>query len=122
MKADAWCCARVNENGIKPAMVKRKEKPKPDDLLKGWAEIAEFLELPVSTAHRFAKEGMPVSRQGRHIVASREELMQWVATDRAGRPSAIVNNATDLAAELKRSLKRSLKGLSGKGLSGKRAA
>src|SRR6266436_3015873 len=80
---------------------------------KGWAEIAAFLELPVSTAHRFAKEGMPVSRQGRHVVASREELMQWVGSDRAGRPSAIVNNATDLAAELKRSLK---------GMRGKRAA
>jgi hypothetical protein len=107
-----------SETGIKPAMAKRKEKPNPEDLLKGWAEIAEFLELPVSTAHRFAKEGMPVSRQRRYVVASRDELMQWVGTDRAGRPSAIVNNATDLSAELK----RSLKGLGGKGLSGKRAA
>jgi hypothetical protein len=86
-------------------MAKRREKPKSDDLLTGWAEVAEFLELPVSTAHRFAKEGMPVSRQGRHVVASREELMRWVGSSRAGRPSAIVNNASDLAAELKRSLK-----------------
>jgi hypothetical protein len=86
-------------------MGKPKEKPEPDDLLKGWAEIAVFLELPVSTAHRFAKEGMPVRRHGRYVVASREELMQWVGTNRAGRPSAIVNNASDLAAELKRSLK-----------------
>jgi hypothetical protein len=89
-------------------MAKQKEKPTPDDLLKGWTEIAKFLELPVSTAHRFAKEGMPVSRQGRNVVASREELMQWVGSNRA-----IVNNATDLAAELKRSLK---------GISGRRAA
>jgi hypothetical protein len=96
-------------------MAKRKEKPQQDDLLKGWAEIAEFLELPVSTAHRFAKEGMPVSRQGRHIVASREELMQWVGSNRAGRASAIVNNAIDLAAELK----RSLEGMSGKGMRGR---
>jgi hypothetical protein len=99
-------------------MAKRREKPKQDDLLKGWAEIAEFLELPVSTAHRFASEGMPVSRQGRHIVASREELKQWVGSNRAGRSSAIVNNATDLAAALKRSLER----MRGKGMSGKRAA
>lgn len=94
----------------KPAMAK---KPESNDLLKGWAEIAEFLELPVSTAHRFAQQGMPVRRQGRYVVASRGDLMQWVGSDRGGRPSAIVNNATDLATELKRSLK---------GLGGRRAA
>jgi hypothetical protein len=53
-------------------MTKRKKQSEPDDDLNGWAEIATFLELPVSTIHRWAKQGMPVSRKGRYVVASRQ--------------------------------------------------
>src|SRR5580658_4085975 len=46
--------------------------------LRGWPAIAQFLSMPYSTAHRWAKEGMPVRRQGRNVVASPEDLNQWL--------------------------------------------
>ena len=46
--------------------------------LRGWSAIAQFLGLPNSTVHRWAKEGMPVRREGRNVVANPEELNQWL--------------------------------------------
>jgi hypothetical protein len=46
--------------------------------LRGWPAIAQFLSMPVSTVHRWAKEGMPVRREGRNVVASPEELNRWL--------------------------------------------
>jgi hypothetical protein len=46
--------------------------------LRGWPSIAQFLGLPNSTVHRWAKEGMPVRREGRNVVAIPEELNQWL--------------------------------------------
>jgi predicted DNA-binding transcriptional regulator AlpA len=46
--------------------------------LRGWPAVAQFLGLPNSTVHRWAKEGMPVRREGRNVVASPEELNQWL--------------------------------------------
>ena len=34
--------------------------------------------MPNSTVHRWAKEGMPVRREGRNVVASPDELNQWL--------------------------------------------
>jgi hypothetical protein len=34
--------------------------------------------MPVSTVHRWKKEGMPVQHQGRNVVAHPEELNQWL--------------------------------------------
>jgi hypothetical protein len=34
--------------------------------------------MPVSTAQRWAKSGMPVTRSGRNVVASRECLDLWM--------------------------------------------
>src|ERR1700674_1164984 len=45
---------------------------------RGWPAIARFLGMPNSTAQRWAKEGMPVRREGRNVVASPEELNQWL--------------------------------------------
>jgi len=42
--------------------------------LRGWPAIAQFLAMPQSTVARWAKEGMPVRREGRNVVASPEEL------------------------------------------------
>jgi hypothetical protein len=86
-------------------MAKRKKQSERNDELKSWAEIATFIELPVSTIHRWAKLGMPVSRKGRHVVASRQDLLQWVSSKRSGAPTAVVSNTSDLAAEMRRSLK-----------------
>jgi hypothetical protein len=46
--------------------------------LRGWPAIAKFLGMPHSTVHRWAKEGMPVRRAGRNVVASPDELNRWL--------------------------------------------
>ncbi len=70
--------------------------------LKGWQAIAEFLSQPV--AERWARQsGMPVSRQGRYVVASPEELNRWLGRE-SGEPVQIASESTDLAADLKRGL------------------
>jgi len=38
--------------------------------LKGWQQIAEFLGQPISVAQRWAKTGMPTTRQGRNVIAA----------------------------------------------------
>jgi len=38
--------------------------------------------MPNSTAQRWVKEGMPVRREGRNVVASPEELNQWLQRTR----------------------------------------
>lgn len=72
--------------------------------LKGWQQIAVFLGQPVSTAQRWAKTGMPVTRQGRYVVASPEELNRWLGRESAGEPVQIVTEGGDLSAALRRGL------------------
>ena len=52
-------------------------KPEPPEL-RGWVAIAQFLGMPQSTVHRWAKQGMPVRRAGRNVVATPEELNHWL--------------------------------------------
>jgi hypothetical protein len=92
-------------NHLLRGMAKRKEQSTGPVLLKGWAQIARFLELPVSTAHSWAKLGMPVRREGRYVVASTEDLTKWLNSNREGSPTTVVNSNSDLATELRRSLK-----------------
>ncbi len=72
---------------VKSVKIKRKGKsatnrpkavPDKPSELRGWPAIAQFLGMPGSTLHRWAKEGMPVRREGRNVVASREDLNQWL--------------------------------------------
>ena len=72
-------------------------------LLKGWKQIAEFLGQPTSVAQRWATTGMPVSRQGRFVVATPDELNQWLGRE-SGEAVHVATNETDLTAELKRGL------------------
>ncbi|MFZ0863247.1 MAG: hypothetical protein WAN18_21470 [Candidatus Sulfotelmatobacter sp.] len=81
-------------------MPKPKKESEP---LKGWQRIATFLGLPISTAQRWAKSGMPVSREGRRVQASPEELNRWLGRQ-AAEPVEIATESTDLGAELKRGL------------------
>ncbi len=62
----------------KSATSRPKALPSESSELRGWQSIARFLGMPNSTAHRWAKEGMPVRREGRNVVASPEELNQWL--------------------------------------------
>jgi hypothetical protein len=85
---------------------KRTQKPKSKDQpapLKGWQHIAAFLGQPVSVAQRWAKTGMPVTRQGRLVVASPEELNKWLGRE-SGEPVHVATEETDLSSELKRGL------------------
>ena len=71
--------------------------------LKGWAQIANFLGLPVSAAQRWAKSGMPVKREGRRVEASPEELNLWLGREMA-EPVHIATESADLSSELRRGL------------------
>jgi len=72
--------------------------------LKGWQQIASFLGQPLSVAQRWAKSGMPVTRQGRNVCASPEQLNRWLGRESAGEPVQIASDSTDLSSELKRGL------------------
>lgn len=73
--------------------------------LRGWPAIARFLGMPNSTAHRWAKEGMPLRRDGRNVVASPDELNQWLQRTSGEAVGVHVANAdADLLKDLKASL------------------
>src|SRR5437016_9181049 len=59
-------------------MPKLKES---QESLKGWTAVAKFLSQPVSTAQRWANEGMPVTRIGRYVAASPAELERWLTRE-----------------------------------------
>ena len=81
-----------------------KQKPEPT-LLKGWQEIANFFSQPVAVVQRWAKQSkMPVSRQGRNVVANPEDLNHWLSAESGGEPVHVVTEATDLAGDLRRAL------------------
>jgi hypothetical protein len=84
-------------------MATRKAKPKAD-ILKGWQAIAKFLGQSPAVVERWAHEsGMPVSRQGRYVVASPEELNRWLGRE-SGEPVHVATESSDLAADLRRGL------------------
>jgi len=73
--------------------------------LRGWPSIARFLGMPNSTAHRWAKEGMPVRREGRNVVANPAELNQWLQrTSGESVGVHVVTPASDLLKDLRASL------------------
>lgn len=84
----------------------RKATPKSGTrTLKGRTEIAEFLGQTVSVAQRWQNEGMPVTRVGRFVSASPEDLTAWVGTERGKKePIQIASEGEDLVADLKQGL------------------
>ena len=96
--------------------MKEKQKPskksrptgKPrvqNERFKGWNEIASFLGQSVAVAQRWARSGMPVTREGRFMYASREELSGYLGRE-AGLevPVHIATENMDLSGDLKRAL------------------
>jgi hypothetical protein len=71
--------------------------------LKGWKQIAEFLGEPISVVQRWASEGMPVSKEGRFVSTTPEQLNSWLGRV-SGKPVHVVSPGEDLTAELKRDL------------------
>jgi hypothetical protein len=91
----------------KPAKKTRlAAKPKSQNIrLKGWNEIASFLGQPVTVAQRWARSGMPVTREGRFMYASRGELSGYLGREAGlGVPVHIATENMDLSADLKRAL------------------
>jgi len=82
-------------------LAKRNSEP---ELLKSRQAIAKFLGQPVAVLERWAKEGMPVSRQGGFVVASPEELNAWLGCESAGEPVDLSTDSSDLAADLRKGL------------------
>ena len=73
--------------------------------LRGWPAIAQFLAMPISTSHRWAKEGMPVRREGRNVVANPEELNQWLRrTSGEAAGVHVITPSSDLLKNLRASL------------------
>jgi hypothetical protein len=73
--------------------------------LKSWTEIATFLGQPVAVAQRWAKSGMPVTREGRFVTASADELSQYLGREAGlNLPVHIATGESDLSADLKRAL------------------
>ena len=104
----------------KPA---KKSRPAPKlkvqhERLKGWTEIARFLGQPVAVAQRWARSGMPVTREGRFMYASREEVSRYLGRE-AGLdvPVHIATENMDLSADLKRALLYARTGSKGKNTS-----
>jgi len=81
------------------------KQPAQPDRLKGWTQIAKFLGQPVAVAQRWAKSGMPVTREGRFMTASTEELSRYMGRE-AGLdvPVHIATEGMDLSVDLKRAL------------------
>jgi hypothetical protein len=71
---------------------------------KGWQQIAGFLGQPTSVAQRWAKTGMPVTREGRFVTGSVEALSEWLGREAGTGPIHVATPQTDLSAELKRGL------------------
>ena len=84
--------------------VKKPVAKAESEVLKGWPAIAAFLGQPISVVQRWAKSGMPVAHEGRHIVAKPQELNVWLGRESAGEPVQIAHQSTDLGSELKRGL------------------
>ncbi len=114
-------CFHVNGKAdiIRPASsMKAKKKPAKNSVtpqpkmpptaspttLKGWQQISAFLSQPVSVAQRWAKDGMPLKRQGRFMTATPEDLNKWLGREVGGEPVQVATADLDLSKELKRGL------------------
>jgi hypothetical protein len=73
--------------------------------LKGWPAIARYLGMTPASAQRWAKEGMPVKRDGRFVVADPAELEAWIGREsHMAKPAHVMTGEADIAAALKESI------------------
>jgi hypothetical protein len=82
----------------------RTANAKQPESLNGWQKIVDFLGQPTSVAQRWARSGMPVIHEGRHVQASPDQLNRWLGRESAGEPVQIATETADLTSELKRGL------------------
>jgi hypothetical protein len=82
-----------------------KKKTAPAATLKGWTQIAKFLGTSPASAQTWAKQGMPVRREGRFTIADPTEVQAWLGQQsHMPGPAHILTDDTDIAAALKESI------------------
>jgi hypothetical protein len=82
-----------------------KKKATSGPVLKGWAAIARFMGATPASAQSWAKQGMPVKREGRFMVADPAEIQAWLGRQsHMPKPAHILTGNADIAAALKDSL------------------
>jgi hypothetical protein len=95
---------KIKQKG-KDATIPPRALPGKSSELRGWPAIARFLSMPHSTAHRWAKEGMPIRREGRNVVANPEDLNQWLRrTSGEAAGVYVVTPGSDLLKDLRASV------------------
>jgi hypothetical protein len=87
-------------------MAARKPQTRPEiDELKGWKAIGAYLGIPPAAAQRWARDGMPVRREGRFTVAEPNQLREWLGREaHMSGPAQILTNDADMTGALKESL------------------
>src|SRR5205814_1103992 len=95
--------AKSSKSGRKKSAKKTKAAP-PPAILKGWEQIASFLGQPMNVAQRWGTDAMPITRQGRYVIATPEELNRWLGRESGGEPLRVASADVDLSVELKRGL------------------
>jgi hypothetical protein len=82
----------------------KRTRNDPGDL-KSWKQIAEYLHKSVNTVQRWAREGMPVRREGRYVAASPEDISRWLGEGEwTDTPVHLPAPKEDLATELRKSV------------------
>ncbi len=88
-------------------MPKKKSTARPSNPapLKGWKAIGDYLGIGAATAQRWAKSGMPVTREGRYTVAEREAISRWIGKEaHMAAPAYVLTDDTDMGEALKQSI------------------
>jgi hypothetical protein len=89
----------------KLAQTRKPRESSEGNELQGWAQIGSFLGQPLAVAQRWAHSGMPISRKGRYVTASKQELSSWLGRESGVRaPVHIAIDSSDLTTDLKRGL------------------
>jgi hypothetical protein len=75
------------------------------EMLKGWKAIAGYLGIPAATAQRWARDGMPVRKEGRFAVAEPNQLREWLGREsHMPAPAQVMTGKADVAGALKDSI------------------
>jgi hypothetical protein len=82
-----------------------KKKTSSVAVLKGWTAIARFLGTSPASAQTWARQGMPVKREGRFATADPLEVQAWLGRQSHMPKSAhILTGDADIVAALKDSI------------------
>jgi len=74
-------------------------------VLKGWNAIGAYLGIGAAAAQRWAKNGVPVRREGRFTVADVNEIRQWLGREaHMPKPAYVLTADADVSGALKEGL------------------